>query len=64
MLLENPKPQDSLTLKGYSDYYRIDVGEYRVIYSFSAKWVKIAVVGKRNDDEVYKKFERINPKNQ
>jgi mRNA interferase RelE/StbE len=60
-LRENPFPQDSRKLKGVSDYHRVDIGEYRVIYRIDPeeKIVVIAFIGKRNDNEVYKKFKRI-----
>jgi mRNA interferase RelE/StbE len=59
-LKENPLPQDAKKLKGTSDYHRVDVGEYRVIYRIDSdkKIVIIAFIGKRNDNEVYKKFKR------
>ncbi|MFP4007763.1 MAG: type II toxin-antitoxin system RelE family toxin [Spirulinaceae cyanobacterium] len=46
----NPLPNDSKPLKGYPGYYRVDSGEYRIVYRFNPD--------KRNDDEVYKKLER------
>lgn len=57
----NPLPADSQELKGYPSYYRVDSGEYRIIYLFQADedLVKIILVGKRNDDEVYKKLVRL-----
>lgn len=59
-LKENPFPQDSKKLKGTSDYHRVDIGEYRVIYKIDVeqKLVIIAFIGKRNDSEVYKKFKK------
>jgi mRNA interferase RelE/StbE len=59
-LRENPFLQDSKKLKGTSDYHRVDIGEYRVIYRIDAvaKIVIIAFIGKHNDNEVYKKFKR------
>ena len=56
-LLENPYPNDSKKLMGY-EYYRADIGEYRIIYRVDKDTVRIALIGKRNDDEVYKQFER------
>lgn len=32
----NPLPADSQELKGYSGYYRVDSGEYRIVYLFHA----------------------------
>lgn len=56
-----PLPNDSKQLIGYPGYYRVDSGEYRIIYSFNPEedLVEIILVGKRNDDEVYKKLERL-----
>lgn len=59
----NPLPTDSKQLKGYSDLYRVDSGEYRIVYRFVPKedLVEIILVGKRNDDDdaVYKKLDRL-----
>ncbi|OQX23385.1 MAG: hypothetical protein BWK80_26340 [Desulfobacteraceae bacterium IS3] len=60
-LRENPEPHDSKQLVGRSEYRRTDVGEYRIIYRAENDTVKIAVVGKRNDSEVYKQFDRMFP---
>ncbi len=57
-LRENPTPHDSEQLTGYPEYQRVDIGEYRIIYRFDKEVVYIAVVGKRNDDEVYKRFKQ------
>ncbi len=53
----NPYPQDSAKLVGYS-YYRVDSGEYRIIYLVNGDTLEIKIAGKRNDDEVYKKLKR------
>jgi mRNA interferase RelE/StbE len=57
----DPLPTDSKQLKGYPSFYRVDSGEYRIVYRFKPKedLVEIILVGKRNDDEVYKKLERL-----
>ena len=57
-LRENPAPHDSKQLTGYPEYKRVDIGEYRIIYRFDSDTVYIAIVGKRNDDEVYKRFKQ------
>jgi len=57
-LRENPTPHDSAQLKGSPEYQRVDIGEYRIVYRFDKDTVYIAVVGKRNDDEVYKRFKQ------
>jgi mRNA interferase RelE/StbE len=54
-LLADPKPNDAAPLKGY-DYWRTDVGEFRIVYKFDDETVYIVLIAKRNDDEVYKKL--------
>lgn len=56
-----PLPADSKQLAGYSGLYRVDIGEYRIVYRFlvDEDVVEVIVVGKRNDDEVYKKLKRM-----
>jgi len=63
-LQKKPIPHDSKQLIGYNPYLRIDVGEYRVIYRFDIKkeLITVVLIGKRNDDAVYRKFKRINKK--
>jgi mRNA interferase RelE/StbE len=53
-LIENPRPHDSIHMTGRSDF-RTDVGEYRIVYLFDDATVTIEVIGKRNDNELYKK---------
>lgn len=56
-LQQNILPQDSKKLQGY-DYYRVDCGEYRIIYNFDEAAVSVYIVGKRNDGDVYRKLQR------
>lgn len=56
-LKTNPYPQDSIKLKGYS-YYRVDIGEYRIVYQVEGEILEILLIEKRNDDEVYKQLKR------
>ena len=59
-LRENPQPHDSIVLKGGASLYRrTDIGEYRVVYRVNADVLEIVLVGKRNDDDVYKMIRRI-----
>lgn len=57
-LRENPKPHDAKQLIGYPEYQRVDVGEFRIVYRVENKVLKIAIIGKRNDNEVYRRFAR------
>jgi mRNA interferase RelE/StbE len=54
----NPNPPDSKQLIGHPEYKRVDIGEFRIIFRVEGETIKIALVGKRNDDEVYKKFKQ------
>ena len=53
-LQAHPIPQDCKMLQGYSGSYRVDQGEFRILYSIIEGEVRIFKVGKRNDDEVYR----------
>jgi mRNA interferase RelE/StbE len=57
-LRENPEPHDATQIVGSAPYRRVDIGEYRIVYRVEKDTVKIAVVGKRNDNEVYRTFQR------
>ena len=50
-------PTDHRQLIGYS-YQRVDSGEYRIVYRFDAENIYVILIGKRNDDEVYRKLKR------
>ncbi|BAZ24423.1 hypothetical protein NIES4073_53180 [Kalymmatonema gypsitolerans NIES-4073] len=52
----NPRPPDYKALKGYEGGYRVDQGEYRILYTIDDEnlLVDIFRVGKRNNNEVYK----------
>lgn len=55
-LQDNPIPQDSRELISYENYRRVDTGEYRIIYCYdtAADLITIVLVGKRNDNEIYR----------
>jgi mRNA interferase RelE/StbE len=54
----NPRPPDS---KKIGEGYRVDVGEYRIYYEVDdqARVVAVYVIGKRGDDEIYRKLKRL-----
>jgi mRNA interferase RelE/StbE len=56
-LPKEPLPHDSKRLSGYP-YFRVSAGEYRIIYAFDDAIVSILMVGKRNDDDIYKRLAR------
>lgn len=59
-LLSNPQPNDSkkIGMIDGNEVLRADSGEYRIIYQRTIEFLKLLIIGKRNDGEVYKKFER------
>lgn len=57
-LEREPNPHDAQHLTGRPSYKRVDCGEYRVIYKVAGEVIHIPVVGKRNDDEVYRNLDR------
>lgn len=59
-LARNPEPPDSSLLHGYDDCYRADIGEYRIIYRFTPVTLFVDLIGKRNDDDIYRRFKRRN----
>jgi mRNA interferase RelE/StbE len=56
-LLKDPLPNYSKQLVG-SEYRRIAVGEYRVVYRADDETVFVVAFGKRNDSEIYRALER------
>lgn len=54
-LLRNPFPNDSEKLTG-SEYRRVDIGEYRIIYDVKGSSILVLAIGRRNDGTVYKRF--------
>jgi mRNA interferase RelE/StbE len=57
-LIENPEQSDTRPILGYTQFFRVDVGEYRVAYRYDEEDLWIVAVGKRNDDEVYRELEK------
>jgi mRNA interferase RelE/StbE len=53
-LQSDPKPQDCKALKGYPGGYRVDQGEFRILYTIEENTISVFRVGKRNDGEVYR----------
>lgn len=54
-LLLDPFPPDC---KPVLDAWRVDVGEYRILYDVytAEKIIVVVLIGRRNDDEVYRRF--------
>ncbi|MDQ2989107.1 MAG: type II toxin-antitoxin system RelE/ParE family toxin [Pseudomonadota bacterium] len=58
-LLSDPYPHDSQSMKGSSmGERRVTVGEYRIVYAVAGDSIEIVVIGKRNDDDAYRRWKR------
>ncbi|HXK38962.1 MAG TPA: type II toxin-antitoxin system RelE/ParE family toxin [Candidatus Paceibacterota bacterium] len=57
-LCRGPMPPDSEHLTGFP-YRRASIGEYRIIYRVEEETLRIPLIHKRNDDEVYKRLKRM-----
>ncbi len=55
-LADDPYRQGSRKLTGYDDVFRIRVGQYRVLYSVSAKKVVIIILKIGHRKEVYRQL--------
>ena len=51
----DPRPQGSTKLKA-SDFYRVRVGDYRIIYEIQDKHLIVLVVSVGNRRDIYKKL--------
>nr|WP_281416285.1 type II toxin-antitoxin system RelE/ParE family toxin [Deinococcus aestuarii] len=61
----NPRPQDARPIQGEAyrvngwNFFRVDVGEYRIVYDLDESGqvliiATVTVIGRRNDDAVYR----------
>ena len=57
-LTRDPNPNDAKHIHGRPGYRRVDAGEYRIVFTVEGDTVKVPVIGKRNDDEVYRILDR------
>jgi mRNA-degrading endonuclease RelE of RelBE toxin-antitoxin system len=55
MLMADPSPTDAERLKGYQ-YSRATAGEYRVIFAARDDVLLVVAIGKRNDEEAYRRL--------
>ena len=53
-LARDPRPRGSRKLQGYADVFRIRVGQYRVLYSFSGSTLIVVVLKIGHRKEVYR----------
>lgn len=54
LLQKNPRPQDCKALKGMKDAYRVDQGEYRILYSIDDKEKNVLIAKIAHRSDVYR----------
>jgi len=59
ILISDPDALQSIELRGYAPWRRVKSGEYRIIYRIDGNDLNIDIIGKRNDDEVYRLIKRF-----
>lgn len=55
-LMKDPRPNDSIDVG--EGFFRTTSGEFRIIYRFDQTTLYVFLVGRRGDQDVYRKFER------
>jgi mRNA interferase RelE/StbE len=57
-LAQNPRPSGARAIAGRPGYFRVRVGDYRIVYGVddTARTVTVVIVGRR--DDVYDRMER------
>jgi mRNA interferase RelE/StbE len=57
-LAADPSALPSEQLRGYAPMRRLRAGEFRIIFAVEGEIVQVRLIGKRNDDEIYKALGR------
>ena len=57
-LRREPYPPGAKALAGYP-FWRVRAGNYRIVYAVAAGTLNVLLVGKRNDDEIYRQLRRM-----
>jgi mRNA interferase RelE/StbE len=56
LLADDPRPSGAEKLSGGHDYYRIRVGDYRILYEIQDKVLLVIVIRVAHRKEVYHRF--------
>jgi mRNA interferase RelE/StbE len=54
----DPAASPSEALRGYAPMRRLKSGEFRIVFVVERDGIQVRLIGKRNDDEIYKALER------
>ncbi len=58
-LRADPLAADTIQMKGVAALFRrADIGEYRITYRVAGQTLKIVLIGRRNDADVYRRLAR------
>lgn len=55
-LADNPRPHGSIKLQGNIDYFRVRVGDYRIVYGIIDHELKVLVLSLGHRSDIYDKF--------
>lgn len=55
-LSDNPRPHGSIKLQGNADYYRVRVGDYRIVYTIVDQELKVLVLSLGHRRDIYDKL--------
>ena len=58
-LAESPFPPRSKILEGYAPLRRFRSGDYRIIYFVDGTMLKVPLIDRRGDDQVYRRLKRL-----
>ncbi len=53
-LEKDPRPRDSIALKGEEDAFRVDSGNYRILYHIDTKSREVTIFRVRHRKDVYR----------
>ncbi len=59
MLRQSPHALPTEDLKGYAPFRRLKSGEYRIVYFIEHETLFVTLIGKRNDDDIYKQLAKL-----
>lgn len=58
-LRQTPNALPTEDLKGYAPFRRLKSGEYRIVYVIEGETLFVTLIGKRNDDDIYKQLAKL-----
>ncbi len=59
LLTADPSSLPTEQLSGHAPWRWLKSGEFRIIYEIDGETLRVHLIGKRNDDDVYKELRRL-----